>query len=48
MCELYPNLFCVQHCGCCGNCNKKDSCNMVCGIYKQNKDKFDDVAQGSE
>ena len=40
MCEIYKNLFCSQSCGCCINCKEKDFCNTVCGIYRENKDKF--------
>ncbi|URZ05876.1 hypothetical protein [Clostridium felsineum] len=43
MCEIYKNLFCYQGCGCCGYCDNKDSCETVCGIYKENKDKFDEM-----
>ena len=42
-CEVYKNLMCQQSCGCCGHCNRKDTCDSLCGIYRENKDKFSEV-----
>lgn len=39
MCEIYKNMFCSQSCGCCINCDEKEDCDSLCGIYKANKDK---------
>jgi len=37
----WTNIMCVQSCGCCKDCcyDTRNSCNEVCGIYKNNKDK---------
>ena len=43
-CEVHKNIMCSQSCGCCGHCSKKDTCNSLCGMYKENRDKFREEA----
>lgn len=37
----WTNIMCFQGCGCCNFCNenKRNHCNSVCGIYRDNKNK---------
>ena len=32
-CPVYENMFCLQDCGCCRDCKRKEQCNDKCAWH---------------